>query len=540
MKFKIKKIIAVMINRNLLVILSLMFLSLHAYNQSLTEKRIELPADWNSAISTYVARDYIKINPGFSFSGSTNDLNLRINENIIRPADYKPSSSYPTPENRTINTSLPIGSLPGAASVSPTGGAVYSVPIHVPPGSAGIQPNISLVYNSQSGDGLLGRGWNISGISSITRISQSHFLDDYVSGINFDDNDRFALDGNRLILVSGTYGKAGSVYRTEQETYQNISLFGTGSSQYFVVTTKDGHTLEYGNISTSRVTLSGTGKVLTWKINKWKDLNNCFIEYQYKQENGEIFIDKIKYTGKGVTPGDNTIAFYYDERSDKKTLYLGGGKMVKKHLLRQIKVFSFSELQKAFKFRYSGEKSSLLHEMTEYSPSGEKMNSTYLGWQHKNTSYGIIETASNPCGSINLFGDFNGDGRKDLLMHKYRFPAQGDYSASDKWRIYLGTESKIFSLAYEGSLVKGFKQFLIGDFDMDGDDDILMRVWNKHSNTLEIDCPESGTANSYKDNRDNQQVAANRSQSNVSQNNFTLDIPPDDGKCFRYYADHYQ
>ncbi|MDR1346078.1 MAG: hypothetical protein LBK03_05190, partial [Bacteroidales bacterium] len=75
------------------------------------------------------------------------------------------------------NTALPVGSLPGSIDVSATGAATYSIPIEVVPGTAGIQPHLSIVYNSQSGRGLLGMKWTLGGLSAISRAPQTTYYD---------------------------------------------------------------------------------------------------------------------------------------------------------------------------------------------------------------------------------------------------------------------------------------------------------------------------------------------------------------------------
>ena len=116
----------------------------------------------------------------------------------------------------------PAGATPGTFNVSPTGAATYTIPIAVPPGTAGMQPNLSLVYNSQSGNGLLGMGWSLSGLSAIGRCPQTIAQDGTRGGVNFDANDRYCLDGQRLIAINGAYGADGTEYRTELESYSKI------------------------------------------------------------------------------------------------------------------------------------------------------------------------------------------------------------------------------------------------------------------------------------------------------------------------------
>src|SRR5689334_2725596 len=93
----------------------------------------------------------------------------------------------------------------GGLSVDNNGSANYSIPIVVPPGTASMEPHLSLSYSSQMGNGLLGVGWSLSGISVIHRCARTIAQDNFKGGIFFDSGDRYCMDGQRLIaLVDGT------------------------------------------------------------------------------------------------------------------------------------------------------------------------------------------------------------------------------------------------------------------------------------------------------------------------------------------------
>src|SRR5262245_31287398 len=66
-----------------------------------------------------------------------------------------------------------VGRTPGSASVTQSGAFSYHIPIWAPPGPGGIQPNLSLEYNSQAGNGPLGVGWSLGGLSSLTRCNRT-------------------------------------------------------------------------------------------------------------------------------------------------------------------------------------------------------------------------------------------------------------------------------------------------------------------------------------------------------------------------------
>ncbi|MCG8578758.1 MAG: hypothetical protein MI866_02510, partial [Bacteroidales bacterium] len=59
-----------------------------------------------------------------------------------------------------------VGEIPISGSITPSGAQSYTIPISVEPGANGVQPNVSIVYNSQGADGVLGKGWSIGGISA--------------------------------------------------------------------------------------------------------------------------------------------------------------------------------------------------------------------------------------------------------------------------------------------------------------------------------------------------------------------------------------
>src|SRR5262245_43843546 len=104
------------------------------------------------------------------------------------------------------------GSTPGSFRVTEGGAAEYRIPIRVPPGVAGLEPELALVYNSQAGNGLLGVGWQLEGLSAITRCPRTVAQDGVRRGIKYDSSDRYCLDGQRLVAVAGSYGENGTEY----------------------------------------------------------------------------------------------------------------------------------------------------------------------------------------------------------------------------------------------------------------------------------------------------------------------------------------
>ncbi|MCK9207461.1 MAG: FG-GAP-like repeat-containing protein, partial [Salinivirgaceae bacterium] len=376
-----------------------------------------------------IARDQVVMSPGFSFKAQNGlYLSAKADNKEIHDLDeeYLSSEAQPT---TTPNTGFDVGAIGGAFDVSPSGAATYNVPIAVSPGTMGMQPNVSVVYNSQGGNGLLGVGWEIAGFSAITRVPANIYTDGASGGVNLNLNDKFALDGNRLLLKTGTYGVSNSTYATQNETFVTVTATGTAGNgpQYFTVTTKDGKTLYYGNSTDSRALPVGKTTPYMWRLNKAMDANGNYMTFTYKNVNGESVIDRIDYTGNATAGLStyNSLEFYYDLKTDKNTLYVGGGSVAKDLLLREIRAYSGSTIAMKYNFYYTITNFTHLNKITQTAADGSQLNPTIINWGISNTSpiTQIITVSPDGMTSTNnkdknwSSGDLNGDGFDDLISY---------------------------------------------------------------------------------------------------------------------------
>ncbi|PJB58366.1 MAG: hypothetical protein CO098_09030, partial [Bacteroidetes bacterium CG_4_9_14_3_um_filter_41_19] len=244
---------------------------------------------------------------------------------FARIEHVKSQSTGPT----QLKTDNLVGTIPGSFGVSPSGAAIYSIPLDLPPGRVGMTPNISLVYNSQINGTILGQGWTLSGFSAITRTNPTTYYNEYNDNIDFED-DELLFDGSHLIKISENAGVI--EYRKETDPSTKIECLSGSYGQYFKVYTKGGLIIEYGNTNDSRLVYSENNPDLTplaWHINKTSDRmgNNVIYHYFLDASVGELHPIDIYYTGFGDrTLGSTRIVFDYSTklRSDLwKKSYFG-------------------------------------------------------------------------------------------------------------------------------------------------------------------------------------------------------------------------
>ena len=332
------------------------------------------------------------------------------------------------------------GITPGEFSVDQNGAVNYTVPLNVPPGTAGMHPSLSLNYSSHAGQSLLGLGWSLGGLSQVTRCPATQAQDGFVDGVDFDDNDRFCLDGQRLIAITGVYGADGTEYRTEIDSQIKVISYDTDSSnngpEQFKVWTKSGQIMEYGFSGDSRVETSHNSDVRLWGVNKISDVAGNYLTFNYHEDtpNGESYPLSIQYTGNdnaGLAPY-NAVQFEYEIRQQPITAFMGGGKVQLAKRLSKIKMVVDGVHQWEYRLSYENGLQPKLVSIIECDNQNQCLSPTTLTWQEGQIGFEAEQRAfeynandgpslpewRDTGGVINLLADINGDGLTDRIGHK--------------------------------------------------------------------------------------------------------------------------
>ncbi|MDD2799355.1 MAG: lamin tail domain-containing protein [Bacteroidales bacterium] len=315
-----------------------------------------------------------------------------------------------------------VGTLPGEFSVSSSGGSTYNIPIECPVGISGMQPNLSLVYNSQGGNGPLGAGFAISGLSAISRSTKNLYSDGVVAGLTFTSADVFNIDGNRLLWD-------GAKYVTEQKTFSQINSVGvipnTDCPQSFIVTNKDGQTIEYGVTADSRMAPVGASVPMQWFINKTTDANGNYMTYKYESKGGQTVLTQIDYTGNGnKLPFASVIFNYPNDKITVKKAQIVDYTIEDRYLLDNIEIKSNGITLKQYNLGYKYDKENYyLTNIGLIGLNNQTLNPTTIEWGTNNAVVYVTQS-KNSIPKANLFdglfesyltADVDGDGLSDMV-----------------------------------------------------------------------------------------------------------------------------
>lgn len=362
-----------------------------------------------------------------------------------------------------------VGASAGGFAVDPGGASSYVVPISIPPGTAGKAPSISLTYHKLT-------GFSVTGLSVIHRCGSTIALDGLKGGVNYDSGDRFCLDGQRLLAVSGGNGGDGTEYRTERETFNRIFSYGTqsGGPQTFKVIGRDGNVADYGTTDDSRIEAAGKSVVRLWALAKTQDTTGSYYTVTYGEDNadGDYRPIRIDYTGNSGLAPYNSVRFTYGPRPDIAALYEGGSVQRITQRLTKLEIFADETVVRTYDLSYDnngGASASRLTGFQECGSDGVCLLPTLFGYQAGTAGFpsdgelgSYASGMSWPAGG-NLWGDVNGDGRADFVYLQ---------SGTSTWRVMLSTGTSLAPDTAWGSSTQPIK-WDTGDYprltDVNGD-----------------------------------------------------------------------
>jgi len=330
----------------------------------------------------------------------------------------------------TVSTVAAFGIKQGSFSVDANGAANYQLPIDIPPGIANAQPNLVLTYNHGAGNGVCGVGWTLGGLSSITRINAVPAIDGFWGSINYNENDRFALDGQGLINITGDYGQPGTIYYTENHQWKQV-IAGATSQDGFTVYQKNGSICSYGTTTDSCILALGTTNVREWALSSMQDLNGNRVEFQYTNvpltggsDTGAYYLSKIIYTVTEGTAANFSINFGYASRPDVITTYVGGYLVETSCILTTIQTMIGNAIVNTYTLSYGQGAAtgfSRVDAITITDADGNVLPPIQISWQ--DVAQPGFDTSQPNSLLLNQYGvvqtspvDVNGDGITDILQ----------------------------------------------------------------------------------------------------------------------------
>lgn len=380
-----------------------------------------------------------------STTGSFETTPVELTEGWSNTTFVSINNASPVSPNVSNDLNLDGYSIPGQGGVS-GGQASYSIPIELPPARNKVGPSVSLSYNSQGGNGVVGVGWSLSATQSISRCSSTYVQDGLSRSVDFSSTDRLCLNGSRLIAISGTYGENGTVYRTEMDSFVKVEQTNAlnDSDSEFDVYYSNGQVLTFGGTTDS--TVSGITSIPhQWKLSQISATSGKnVVDYVYDDSvTGENLLSGIFYTRNNTnrtadTMNDREVSFVYETRLDTDQFWIGNRKQVSTRRLAEINTFVGNTAVYSYRLGYNQSQASnrsllaSVNQCGDLDESLEKCSSaTTFDWFQQEASYIPESTPIDTTGYLHLTlpsGDKNSDGSPD--WNGYFVNAEGEFTAN--------------------------------------------------------------------------------------------------------------
>ncbi|HEX7373520.1 MAG TPA: FG-GAP-like repeat-containing protein, partial [Steroidobacteraceae bacterium] len=389
-----------------------------------------------------------------------------------------------------LPATVEAGKTPGTVSVTASGAAGYSIPLWTPPGVGNVDLKLALQYSSRGGNGVLGQGWSLGGLSVIETCNGTVAQDGPPGPLVPDAMKRLCLDGQQLKLVSGTYGAPGAVYATEIESFSRIAQISTGLNSAFIVTTRNGLVYEYGTTPDSHVHAQ-SGPRHAWALARIRDRqtpasNQINITYQNDAQFdfynngtniGSYRVLRITYptTSSGQGPYYQ-VDFSYSARptADAFLGYVAGSFIREPNELDNITIrpYGSTGVIKSYNLAYDAGPSTgrlRLATVTECSATS-CMRPTRIAYQAGSSAFLAMAKANASATGLtsSVPIDLNGDGLQDLMYPK----ANG--SGYSRWWVLFANTTGFGTALDTGITTANSNKVIAGQFSGRGANQLLM------------------------------------------------------------------
>lgn len=222
------------------------------------------------------------------------------------------------------------------ATAANGGAARLSHPIPIPPGRRGLAPHLALEYNSSERSGLAGVGWNLA-LGAIQRSTRN--------GLDFQGR-AFEHDGEELAARTDWGGDHYGLKR--EEGFSKYRLLSPAAG--WVVTSRDGLRFVFGSHAGSR--LESPFGVFRWCLDRVEDPNGNYYTISYFKDQGQIYPQRIDYTGHPQASPTHAVLFAYADRPDPVVSYLSRTRVVTAKLLSTITTKANGQTARVFELSY--------------------------------------------------------------------------------------------------------------------------------------------------------------------------------------------
>jgi hypothetical protein len=348
------------------------------------------------------------------------------------------------PNSVTIDKTKAVGEIPFTSGVSASGAMTYTVPIEIYPGINGFQPQIALSYNSQAGNGIMGFGWNIAGLSTISRTTKNIYYNGLTQGIFLNKADAFVLDGMRLVKLGEKSNKIN--YKTEQGNIKVNAILGEKKLlgitighyiKYFEVFYPNGNKAIYGktfNIS----------EQLYYSITSLIDIHGNSIDFTYRYTKHQDKIDKITYGGAS----NASIEFQYTSRQDNIPIYSAGLEITEDQLLEKIICKFGNTTLRTYELQYQTQSNSSVLSQIDLTALGSSLNPLKFYYGEGNIPSSLKENQT----KLSEWHDFYNPEELKIVRGKF------EYGTDDDGILSLPYEEAYYSYYEEGGLFSHSKR----------------------------------------------------------------------------------